>query len=93
MNPAPNVAPLARELGCVLIKLRSRRGWSQEKLSHIAQDKGLSISRSTIQRMERGECRSMSLENICFYCIALGVDPKIVLPIDFHAITSRLEDV
>lgn len=87
-----HVAPLARELGCVLIRLRSRRGWSQEKVSHVAQERGLSLSRSTIQRMERGECRSMSLENICYYCMTLGVDPKLVLPIDFHAITDRLEN-
>jgi transcriptional regulator with XRE-family HTH domain len=93
MSQEPHIAPLARELGCVLIRLRSRRGWSQEKLSQKAQDGGYSLSRSTIQRMERGDCRSMSLENICFYCLSLGVDPKIVLPIDFHATSHRLDNV
>jgi len=89
----PTIKPLARELSYMLLKLRSRRGWSQEKLSWMAQAQGVSLSRSTIQRMERGDYRSMSLENICFYCIALDIDPKRVLPIDFHAVDDLLVDL
>lgn len=74
------ITSLAREMGGMLIRLRHKRDWSQEKLAFAAQEQGLSLSRSTIQRMEKGETGSMSLENICFYCAALGVNPRQILP-------------
>lgn len=72
---------LAREMGGMLIRLRHKRNWSQEKVAFAAQEKGYSLSRSTIQRMEKGEAGSMSLENLCFYCAALGVNPRQILPL------------
>ncbi len=75
------VTSLSREMGGLLIRLRHKRDWSQEVLAFTAQEQGLSLSRSTIQRMERGDPGSMSLENICFYCSALGVNPRRVLPV------------
>lgn len=83
------ITSLAREIGGMLIRLRHKRNWSQEKVALTAQEKGLALSRSTIQRMERGEPGSMSLENLCFYCAALGINPRQILPIHDLVDTDR----
>jgi len=86
-----DVTTFARRLSGLLIRLRLNRGWSQEKLVMFAQRKGCPLSRSTVQRMEKGEVGSMSLENICFYCNALGIPPERILPIDFDIGTEIYE--
>ena len=55
-------------------ELRKRRGWSQAELGRRA-----GVSASTINRAERGETRTLSLNNLEKLARALGISPRSLL--------------
>lgn len=68
-NPAPVSGNLVRPAWQTVVELRSRRGWTQEKLA----EKSI-LSVRTIQNLERG--KSIHLGTIAKVAEALGVPPK-----------------
>ena len=52
-------------------ELRERRGWSQAELAHRAK-----VAPSTVNRIERGETRSLTFGSLERLARALGVAPK-----------------
>jgi transcriptional regulator with XRE-family HTH domain len=57
-----------------LREMRLRRRWSQAELGRRA-----GVSASTINRAERGETRTLSLDNLEKLARALGVSPRSLL--------------
>lgn len=68
-NPAPASGNLVLAAGQTVIELRSRRGWTQEKLA----DKSI-LSVRTIQNLERGKVTHLA--TIAKVAEALGVAPR-----------------
>ncbi len=79
---AQGVTPRPPVLACTgvtpitlrLRELRLRRHWSQAELGRRA-----GVSASTINRAERGETRTLSLDNLDKLARALGVNPRSLL--------------
>ena len=85
-NPAPISGNFVRPAWQTVVELRSRRGWSQEKLA----EKSI-LSVRTIQNLERG--KSIHLGTIAKVAEALGVPPKdcITSPAPREALSVEIE--
>ena len=66
-------SPLRDRLATNMRLLRSKLGWSQERLAHEA-----NLNRTYLSAVERGE-QNISIDNLWKIAVALGVAPQSLL--------------
>lgn len=58
-----------------IIDRRNALGWSQQRLAEELQLRGLDVSRSVVNNIERGD-RRLDPSDLPYFAAALGVDPN-----------------
>jgi transcriptional regulator with XRE-family HTH domain len=82
-----NIEPLrpAQIVARRVAEERNARGWSQEELRKQLKELGYEKSRSTLTKLEGGQYRGVSVDDVFALAAALGVNPV-------HLLTPREDD-
>lgn len=62
-----------------VVEARESRGWTQAKLARRLSDVGYNKSRSTLTKLEGGQYRNVSVDDVFALAAALGVPPVYLL--------------